>query len=364
MSCCADFRNEVHTIKRLFDSKLHLALQAVLLLTAAAAEPSAGSPRRMRSVASQSISRAVSLAPAVSLALNSNTVNNTTTGAAPATAACTASGKARASNLEQYTQQHCADLVLKLAQDLQQRLKHTQTGPTGPPSIEQVLLVSRLCSAIAFNSTMLPVLLGPTDAWLSAARAGPEAISTSGSSSSSSMMASIAHGLSSLGPAAAALLRMHHPELMQHSSAAQAASATEQFKAAQQQLHVTACTGYAHWASWVASSLSAALLTTLRSDELLHSDVTPLSWSETTLTAEGGEASQNLLDPLDQEAAGDMKFALPAVPSAAVLQLLSWACWVGSSGWVVAMGVHDACDKPDACDLHRLGCDHSFFTSC
>lgn len=322
----ADFRNEVHNIKQLFDRKLHAALQAVLLLTAAAGEPP-GSPRKPPHTSSQSLSRLSSLQPAASHALPAPVASNLQAAAGAATAACAASGKGRTGDLEQHTQQQCVQLLQQLAEGLHQQLQQLQELPLGANSIEQLLVVARLCSAIADGSAILPSLLGPSSAWAAAAKAGPNASRGAMGGGSSGLPASIAQGISALGPAAAALLKMHHPDLMQQSGAHSAAGA--QLTALQQQLHGTACAGFAVWAKWVASSLSVALLGALTSDELLHSDTTPLSWAQTTIAAEGADAAGSLLDPLDEAAAsGDMIFSLPAVPSAAVLQMLSWACWV------------------------------------
>lgn len=331
---CADFRNEVHNIKQMFDNGLHAALQAVLLLTAATADVP-GQLHKLHPTSSQPLSRFSSLASAPSLAsASSETAGvNTAAGSASAAvaAACTAAGRARAADLEQHMQQQCVGLAEQLAKQLEQQLQQLQEQeqPTGANAIEQILLIARLCSAVATNSNMLPVLLGASDTWPAAARAGPSFASGSGSSP---LPASIAQGISGLGPAAAALLRMHHPELLQQSASAPSAAAA-QLISIQHQLHGIACAGYAQWAKWVASSLSGGLLAALSSDEMLHSDVMPCSWAETTVATGGGEAAAaggSLLDSLeDAAAAGDMKFHLPAVPSAAVLQMLDWACWVG-----------------------------------
>jgi hypothetical protein len=132
---------------------------------------------------------------------------------------------------------------------------------------------------------------------------------------------------------------MHHPSLAGQPAggSAAAAAAASQLAALQQQLHGIACSGYSTWATWVASSLAAALLGALKADELLHSSTVPLSWIETCVTADGhgsNDAAASLLDPLESDAAaggGDMRFALPGCPSSALLQMLSLACSVSRS---------------------------------
>jgi hypothetical protein len=260
---------------------------------------------------------------------------------AAAAAASAAAGKARSAELQQYAQQQCVELMQKLAGQLQQQLQQLPAAPAGAagaPVVEQVLLLARLCHAFGTDSTMLPALLGPPEAWPAAAKAGPDATAAASGSSSNTLPASIAQGMSALGPAAAALLRMHHPSLMGQagSGGAAAAAAASQLAALQQQLHAIACSGYSTWAAWVASSLSAALLAALKADELLHSSSAPLSWIETCVTADGHggtDAAAELLDPLESDGgaavgAGDMRFALPGCPSSALLQMLSLACSV------------------------------------
>eukprot|EP00775_Hariotina_reticulata_P013484 gene13484-13609_t len=177
---------------------------------------------------------------------------------------------------------------------------------------------------------MLPALLGSPEGWPTASKAGPDAaVLASAAVSSAGVPAFLAQGIGSLGPAAAALLRKHHPSLTSQGSSAAALAAAAQLATLQEQLQGIANAGHACWASWVAHSLSASLLAALQGDELLHSTLTPTSWLETRLQAEGGEmGAADLLDALgDAPAAGDMSFALPACPSSSVLQMLSLACW-------------------------------------
>lgn len=339
------FRSELSTIKHLFDSRLHAALQAVVLLTAAAGAAEQQPLRRSGSTPGSSLtpgSRAGSLTPAmargnsIAAAASQSGFGAASPAAAAANAAeaaCSAAGKSRAADLEQYAQQQCVELVQQLAGKLQQQLQElpaVQDGVQGAPVVEQVLVLARLCHSIATSSTMLPALLGPPDAWPAASKAGPEAAASSLGYTSNALPASLAQGVSSLGPAAAALLRMHHPGLLGPGAGGGAAAATAaQLTAIQQQLHGVACSGYSKWAAWVAASLSAALLTALKGDELLRSNATPLSWVETHVATEGGGSDMaSLLDPLDPAAVGEMKFALPGSPSPAVVQMLSLACWV------------------------------------
>jgi hypothetical protein len=204
-------------------------------------------------------------------------------------------------------------------------------GLQGASTTEQALLIARVCHVIAHNSTMLPALLGPPEGWSAASKAGPDAaVSTSSAASSAGVPSFLAQGIGSLGPAAAALLRKHHPGLSSQGSSAAAVAAAAQLTMLQDQLRGIANAGHARWASWVAHSLSGSLLTALQGDELLHSSITPKSWVEIRLQTEGGElGAAELLDALgDAPAAGEMSFALPACPSSSVLQMLSLACWV------------------------------------
>lgn len=355
----AAFRSEVSSIKQLFDARLHAALQAVLLLTGSPIDEqdaaAAGGISRSTTATATSLTaaaaagtgslptgmaRAGSIAPAAAAATAfSNSGSSLAGGAAAAAAgACAAAGKARSVELQQYAQQQCVELMQKLAGQLQQQLQQLPAaaqGAAGAPVVEQVLLLARLCHALATGSTMLPALLGPPEAWPAAAKAGPNAAAAGSGSSSNALPASIAQGMSALGPAAAALLRMHHPSLMgqRGDSTAAVAAAASQLAAVQQQLHGIACSGYSTWAAWVASSLSAALLAALKADALLHSSTAPLSWIETCVTADGSSsAAASLLDPLEGDGGaaggGDMRFSLPGCPSSALLQMLSLACSV------------------------------------
>lgn len=346
----------MHSLLQLFDTQLHAALTAVLLLTAAPAAAAGGrqqqhmqhgrisSPLHPTS-SNASLLRGLSGAtprPSSSGSPMAAAAVPASPSAAAAAAAVAASGRQRASELEAFAQQHCLQKVQQLATRLQQQLAALPTPPPGVQGaaiVEQVLLLARLCSVLGSQSCMLPAVLGAPDAWAAAAAAGPHvgpAGSGSGSSHSSSLPASLAQGVSALGPAAAALLRMHHPGL----SGGQAAGGVALSGAAvlllplQQELHGIACSGYAAWASWVGRSLAAEVAAVLARDELLYSDRTPLAWTETKLSAEAAgadAAAAGLLDLLDDAGAaagGDMCFALPACPSAAVLQVLSRACWV------------------------------------
>jgi hypothetical protein len=354
----AAFRSEVSNIKQLFDARLHAALQAVLLLTGSSPEEQDASTAAAAGAMSRSttatpttlaaaartgslaagIARASSVAPAAT-ATAFGSSSSSPAGSAAA-GACAAAGKARSAELQQYAQQQCVVLMQRLAGQLQQQLQQLPAAPqgaAGAPVVEQVLLLARLCHALATGSTMLPALLGPPEAWPAAAKAGPDAAASSSGSSSNALPASIAQGMSALGPAAAALLRMHHPSLMGQpgGGSAAAAAAASQLAALQQQLHGIACSGYSIWATWVACSLSAALLAALKADELQHSSTAPLSWIETCVAADGHSAAASLLDPLEGDGAaaagGDMRFALPGCPSSALLQMLSLACSVSCS---------------------------------
>jgi hypothetical protein len=349
----AGFRNEVRAIQRVFDEQLHAALKAVLLLTSARPAEGGGllqqqpgtphTPSRTSSLqpaGSGSMLRAGSLqpgSPAFSV------LGASPAAATAASAAAAAAGKQRARELEASAQQQCLAVTQQLAGRLQQQLQalpEPPAGVCGASTVEQVLLLSRVCSALAAHSVGLPAVLGPPDAWPAAVAAGPHA-GTPGQhgTSTSSLPASLASGVGGLGPAAAALLRMHHPGLgAPQAPGAAAAGALAQLAALQQQLHSVACAGYAMWAAWVGASLAAELAAAVSSDELLHSDLTPLSWSEVKLAAGGADVSAAGLQELlgDASAAGgDMSFALPACPSASVMQLLNRACWV--SGCLAVM---------------------------
>lgn len=265
---------------------------------------------------------------------------------AAAAASCTA-GKQRAAELEAFAQQHCLQEVQQLAARLQQQLQELPTaepGLRGAAVTEQVLLLARLCSALGTQSCMLPAVLGPAEAWAAAAAAGPLAGPPGGAGGqyggNSGFPASLAAGVSALGPAAAALLRMHHPGLAAPAGVgSQGVSGTAVLLASlQAQLHGIACSGYAAWARWVGASFAGEVSAALSVDELLYSDSTPLAWTQTKLSTDADAADvagAGLLDLLDDAtaAAGDMSFSLPACPSAAVLQASSRACWVSGLGW-------------------------------
>lgn len=342
-SGAAAFRNEVQSILRQFDTQLHAALQAVLMLTAATSTASstttAGGLQHVSSTAS--MLRAASMAPDSPSAAAVAAAGGPFSG--PAAAAVTAAGKQRASELEAYAQQHCLQEVQQLAARLEQQLQQlpmAMCGVQGAATVEQVLILARLCSALATQSCMLPAVLGPPDSWAAAVQAGPTAgpPGSGTGSTHSSLPPSLAQGVSALGPAAAALLRMHHPGLAAQGHSGPVSGTAALLASLQQQLHGIACGGYALWARWVSSSFAAELAAALAADELLHSDSTPLAWTETKLSTESGAAdadSAGLLDLLDDAAAagGDMCFALPACPSAAVLQVVSRACWVSVWLW-------------------------------
>lgn len=344
----AGFRNDVQAFLQLFDTQLHAALTAVLLLTAAppAAQQQQSGPWHSLSGSlhptssnASNISRAASGLPGHLASSPAAAGAAGSASSSAAAAAVTAAGKQRAAELEAFAQQHCLQEVQQLASRLQQQMQQlpaAETGAQGAPVVEQVLLLARLCSALAAQSCMLPALLGPADTWPTAAAAGPLAgppgSGTSGAQSNG-LPSSLAQGVSALGPAAAALLRMHHPGLAGQAQGGVATGAAALLVSLQQQLHGIACSGYAAWASWVSSSFAAEVSAALAADDLLYSDSTPLAWTETKLSTDAAgadAATAGLLDILDDAAAaaGDMSFALPACPSSAVLQALSRACWV------------------------------------
>lgn len=340
----------------LFDTQLHAALTAVLLLTAApAAGPQQGGQRQSLSGSLQlttsnasSISRAASGFPGSSAGPGPAAAGAGAGAASPAAAAAVAAaGKQRAAELETYAQQHCLQEVQQLASRLQQQMQQlpaADPGVRGAPVVEQVLLLARLCSALAAQSCMLPAVLGPADAWPAAAAAGPLAgppgsgSGGAGGAQGSGLPASLAQGVSALGPAAAALLRMHHPGLAGPVQGGAPSGTAALLVSLQQQLHGIACGGYAAWAGWAGTSFAAEVSAALAADELLYSDTTPVAWTETKLAADAtgaaGADAAGLLDMLDYAAAaaGDMSFALPACPSGAMLQAVSRACWVSESG--------------------------------
>jgi hypothetical protein len=360
----AGFRNEVQAILQQFDTQLHTALTAVLLLTAAPAAghqqqqqgsgfSSAGSLHPTSSNASMLRAASGVLPPGTPSAAGDAATTSAAVGgaagsqqASAAAAASAAAGKQRAAELEALAQQHCLQEVQQLAARLQQQLQElpvAEPGLRGAAVTEQVLLLARLCSALGTQSCMLHAVLGPAEAWAAAAAAGPLAGPPGGAGGqyggNSSFPASLAAGVSALGPAAAALLRMHHPGLAAPAGVGpQGVSGTAALLASlQAQLHGIACSGYAAWARWVGASFAGEVAAALSVDELLYSDSTPLAWTQTKLStdADAADVGAGLLDLLDDAtaAAGDMSFALPACPSAAVLQASSRACWVSGLGW-------------------------------
>ena len=196
----------------------------------------------------------------------------------------------------------------------------------------QVLLLSRLCSILASNSTSLPLLLGPPDAWVSAlnptARGVPSSsLGPSWGRSSSTL---------GLGPASAALLRQQQQQGALGGGFGEGAGGRGQLtklRQLQKEMRGVANMGYSVWAAWAAECLVADLAAALAEDELLKGGGVPLSWVETVVGAGGGEGGgvggeEYGLD----DVGGEMRFALPAAPSPAVMTCLMRATWVSGRG--------------------------------
>jgi hypothetical protein len=149
---------------------------------------------------------------------------------------------------------------------------------------------------------MLAVLLGPPDAWPSAV--GKTTVGNSGGTPRQSRVSG-----------GSARLSLTYSGRTQHASS-KLSMLTERFKG-------IAVSAYQAWARWAAGSLAARLAAAVAADELLSTNTVPLSWSETLIA---GEPDTGLSGLGLGDAAMDMRFSLPACPSAAVLGFLMAAC--------------------------------------
>ncbi|KAG2431082.1 hypothetical protein HXX76_009615 [Chlamydomonas incerta] len=202
----------------------------------------------------------------------------------------------RAAELEPFVQSKCMELVSAIANRLQSRLDALgapREGPAGAAAAEQVVLLGRLATALATDSRCLPVVLGAPEGWKAAAAGLPSSISHA------------AHARTAGAGRAGAAGRG-------------GAAGNARLAGVLDRLRGAAVVAYRAWAGWAAASLAAELRLLVLGDELLTCNITPLSWQETVIA---GEADNALAEPV-----ADMRFGLPASPSAAVLLLLNAAC--------------------------------------
>lgn len=275
------FRQGVHHMRQHFDGALCAALQAALLMLDC---PSGGPPAGPRpSVGSLSSS----------LPRRGSRPLHTGRGSAPL----------RATELEPFVVQQCSDTVMALAEDLQASLTPLLTpaeGMRGAPQVEQVLLLGRLCSAVAQESTWLPLALGPPDGWRAALAGGADA--------------------SSRGAGTAGL-----PRTASGRPGALRGGAAQRCNAIVERFNRIASTAFQCWSQWAAGGLVSQLRGALMLDELLSSSATPLSWRETVVAVDGA-GSTDLDGGLGAAGPLEMRFSLPACPSAAFVALLNGAC--------------------------------------
>jgi len=210
----------------------------------------------------------------------------------------------RAAELEPFVQQKCSDLAMSIVMRLQAHLEQSKAlteGVAGAVAAEHILLISRLCSAIAGESRFLQVILGPPEGWRPAA--------SGASASTSAARASVLRGAATRG-----------------------AAVSQRLQAVVQKFRTTAITGFKLWAQWAGESLAKQLRHSVTSDELLGSLTTPLSWQEVVVAGSTGsgtgldDTSALLLMSGADAGAHDMRFSLPACPSASLMQLLMSAC--------------------------------------
>jgi hypothetical protein len=292
------FRDRVPAIREAFDAQLLDALRAALQLMESPADAGAalgpGAPGGVASPLARYGSAAAPLGRGLSLAAAG--------GPAP--------DAERAAALRPYLQEQCLEAVMGLAADLEQRLAALPApapGAAGAPTVEQALLVGRLCSALAGGSEALPVLLGPPATWTAAAGGG----------------AAAGAGRPSARPDAAAV-----------AAAATAADAGGPLGRVAARLSGIAAAAYASWARWAAACIAADVAAAYAADSALMSASAPLSWVDTVVAVGGGGGTDGGYGLAADGGAleEDMRFPLPAAPSTAMLSALMAACWVRCSG--------------------------------
>mmetsp|Transcript_34672 Transcript_34672/g.87742 ORF Transcript_34672/g.87742 Transcript_34672/m.87742 type:complete len:1232 (-) Transcript_34672:139-3834(-) len=275
------FRLRVHGIRQRFDDELQAVLKSVLLLLG----PEGGHHHYSASV------------PGGLGDLSTPYGSTSGGGAAPGAGGRKREGS-RAVELEPFVQQQCVELAASLAAMLRARLEKVGApvaGLAGAPAAEQVLIIGRLCSALAGESKYLPVLLGPPEAWRQAANSGPGAV----------------------GRAAG----------MRPGAGGRAAAPSSRLQGVVDGFKATGITAYKQWASWAAVCLVGPLRAALLADDTLVSNTTPVSWQVTVIASAGGvDPADMLASGLGGDGGGEMRFHLPACPTPAALSLLNAAC--------------------------------------
>ncbi len=123
-----------------------------------------------------------------------------------------------------------------------------------------MVLLGRLASALATDSKYLPVMLGPPEGWKPATTAAAVAAAAGGA----------AIGAALGGPGRAGAGRF--------GAGARGAAANARLAGVLERLRAAAAAAYRSWAAWAAGSLAAELRALLLADDLLTSNVVPLSW--------------------------------------------------------------------------------------
>eukprot|EP00798_Chlamydomonas_sp_ICE-L_P025620 gene25620-11274_t len=213
------------------------------------------------------------------------------------------SSASRAGELEPYVHQCCSDLTASIAAELATKLEAVgapAAGLQGAPAAEQVLLIGRLCSALASDSRQLSIMLGPPEVWKQHAQAA--------------------------GPAATATM----PTGRQAGRAGSARQpvASSRLSQAMERFRATAIASYSLWSKWTAACLSQHLRLSLCREDILTASTAPPSWQENVILSSsmagggaGYDADGGLADPM-----ADMRFSLPACTSSPLMSYLSAAC--------------------------------------
>jgi hypothetical protein len=310
------FRYSVPAICERVDDLLFGALTAAQHLMQPPAAPAAATkPQHARGGSGPAAAAATAAAAAAALSRGGGAAWSAPRAAGQpppgaAAAAAAAVDPQRAAALRPFVQEQCLDMMQRLASGLEERLASLPPPAPGAPgaaAVEQALLIGRLCSALASGGAALPVALGPPAAWAGAAGGG---------------------GAARAAAAAAAV-------------AAAAADAGAPLEVVTGRLRRLAAAAYAAWARWAADCIASELSASLDADAALSASSAPLCWVDTVVPVGGGSAGATDADALGfglglggggaaAGAAGleeDMRFPLPAAPSAAALSALMAACW-------------------------------------
>ncbi|GAB4815087.1 hypothetical protein N2152v2_002133, partial [Parachlorella kessleri] len=248
----------------------------------------------------------------------------------------------RARVLEPFVQDRCTEAAQAIAAMLESRLGSLPDPPppdtpsnvaaSYAPTAQKTLLVGRFALAIAGRSTALRVILGPPEQWQQHAAGDAGGRGPSGSGSWGGLR------LGLQAPSAGEQLLARRLGVGRGASGglggAPAPGAPQSAKLAevQQRFRDLGLRAYSLWADWAAHGLSSALLSSLASDLALVADGPLRGWEETVVPpgAEGTPEAEGDLGgdagDLGGPPAGEMRFWLPAAPSAAAMALAAGAC--------------------------------------